>query len=279
MGASPLAVVAERAGSQRVLRPRANRGAELNVRRLLVQRCVCGPVCRCSRESPGDRVAVAQLARAAGNSAVAGLLQRDEAKSGGSKLDEKAAPIVKAAQDSSKPIADRAVQLVRSIISTYLSADAGLVKDVKYDQARKGLNTESSSGATAVGIISVGDKFVEQATERGFARRVIQVDHELEHVRQHRGGGMGGKEHKAEREFLAFHREALEAEFAGTGRIAHATRVDLIDAALGNYYCLSEGDQKKHAGKRDELLEERKKHDGKAGNSPTDPPTACKQSE
>jgi len=247
------------------------------VLRLLVQRCGPGSDCDCDMEGPVDRGAVAQLAATAGNAAVVGLLQRQP--SGGSKLDDTAKAIVAAAQDSSKPVAERAVQLVRSIISTYLSGDSGLVKDVKFDDKYKGLNTESQgSKEKTVGVVSVGSKFVEQATERGFARRVIQVDHELEHVRQHRAG-MGGGKRKDEREFLAFHREALESEFAGTGKVDHGTRIAVIDAALGNYYCLSDDDRKKYEDKRQGLLAEREKHNGKGGHPSTDPPTACKRSE
>ena len=122
----------------------------------------------------------------------------------------------------------------------------------------------------------MGHSFLQQTTEQGLSRRVLQVDHELEHVRQHRAG-MGGANRQDEREFLAFQREALEPELPGTGRIGHSTRVKVIDGALGYYFCLSEDNQKKYADKKEALLKERPNHDGKAGNDKRDPPTGCER--
>jgi hypothetical protein len=213
------------------------------------------------------------MQRLAGNAAAVAAVQRDTAVQRKSGLDPAAKAIVTAAQDTSKPVADRAVALVRAILATYLSSDAGLVKDVVYDDRRAagGLNTESPDGKNAKGTISVGKDFLEQATESGFARRVIQVDHELEHVRQHRSG-LGGANRSDLREFLAFSRESLETEFAGTGSIAHGTRLRLIDEALRLYYKLGDDDRKLHEGKKNALLEEREKHNGKGGHPRTDPP-------
>ena len=209
----------------------------------------------------------------AGNAAVASVVQRDTVVQRKSGLDATAKAIVTAAQDTSKPVAERAVALVRAILATYLSSDAGLVKDVVYDDKRAagGLNTESADGKDAKGTVSVGNAFVEQATEAGFARRVVQVDHELEHVRQHRSG-LGGAGKSNLREFLAFSREALQAEFAGTGSVGHGTRIQLIDEALRRYYKLGADDRKTHEGKKNALLEEREKHNGKGGHPRTEPP-------
>jgi hypothetical protein len=245
------------------------------------RKCACGggESCKCNEEAQAapDRETVAMLARSAGNSAVAGLIQRDDKTTTtpkASKLDGKAQAIVTAAQGSGDE-ATRGVEAVKSIIDKYFKDDAGLVKDVVWKKSQAGLNTESSGkGKDMQGTITVGHSFLQQTTEKGFARRVLQVDHELEHVRQHRAG-MGGEKRQDEREFLAFQREALEKEFEGTGRIAHSTRVDVIDAALGYYYCLVESDQKKHSDKKEALLKERENHNGKAGNAKTDPPTGC----
>jgi len=276
--ARPLAA-AERAEPTRA--PRVRQAPTYEPRLRVFRKCSCGggESCRCAEEaqtSP-DRETVAMLARYAGNSAVAGLVQRDEAKTAKkpSKLDDKAAAIVKAAQDTSVDEEKRAVQLVKSIVSTYFSGDAGLVKKVEWDKGIGGLQAEQvGSGKTAQGTLYVGHSFVQQATERGFARRVLQVDHELEHVRQYRAG-MTGNAKQDEREFLAFQREALEPELGGTGKIAHSTRVDVIDGALGYYFCLGEADRKKYADKKDALLAEREKHDGKAGNDKKPLPDSC----
>jgi len=120
----------------------------------------------------------------------------------------------------------------------------------------------------------VGDYFVNNTTKAGFARRVIQVDHELEHIRQHRAG-MGGPKTKKLREFLAYHREALAPEPSGTGKVSHATRVDLIDAALKNYFCMSDDQRKEHVGKKDELLKVRADHVEKSHKTFPEPPSSC----
>jgi hypothetical protein len=212
------------------------------------------------------------LQRSAGNSAVVRMLARD---TGGRKtkssLDEKAQKIVDAAQDESKPIADRAVQAVKSIVSTYYSSSADLVKEVRYKQDEPGLNTEVATSKTAKGSIDVGDYFVQNTNAAGFARRVLQVDHELEHVRQHRAG-MGGPKTKHQREFLAFCREALAPELEGTGKVSNSTRVALIDGALKDYAGMSAEQKKEHKAKKDELLKARPEYVKKSGKTFPDPP-------
>ena len=201
------------------------------------------------------------------------ILARDTVaeKRKSSKLDEKAQKIVDAAQDTSKPIADRAVQAVKSILSTYFSSSADLVKEVRYKQDEPGLNTEVATSKTAKGSIDVGDYFVNNTDAKGFARRVLQVDHELEHVRQHRAG-MGGPKTQKQREFLAFHREALAPEVEGTGKVANSTRVSLIDEALRNYAGMSADQKKTHKDKKDELLKARPDYVKKSGKTFPDPP-------
>jgi hypothetical protein len=214
-----------------------------------------------------------RMQRLAGNAAVAGAVQRNVAVQRKGGLDAGAQAIVTAAQDTKTPVADRAVALVRAILATYFAGDAGLVKAVVYDDERAagGLNTESGNGNAAKGTISVGKDFLEQATEAGFARRVIQVDHELEHVRQHRSG-LGGAGRSTLREFLAFSREALQAEVGGTGSIQHGTRLRLIDEALRLYNKLGDDDRKTYEGRRKALLDDREKHNGKGGHPRTEPP-------
>jgi len=203
------------------------------------------------------------------------VIQRDDrpGPKKSSKLDAQAEAIVKAAQDATLPAAERGVALVRAILNTYFAADAGLVKDVVWRASEPGLLTTAADGKGVKGTIYVGTSFLDQTSNKGFARRVIQVDHELEHIRQHRAGGMGGPKNAALREFLAFTREALQPEFVGTGRVSHSTRIALIDEALRNYYQLSASQQQQHQAKKQALLAEREQHNGKGGNPKTDPPS------
>jgi hypothetical protein len=85
-----------------------------------------------------------------------------------------------------------------------------------------------------------------------------------------------GQNHE-KRELLAFHDEALAEEKAGTGRMSFSTRLALIDAALGYFYCLSVDDQKAFDSKKQALLKRRDEVNGKRGNAPTNPPTECKR--
>lgn len=282
MGVRPVAV-AERADPERAARLRPERETEPRLR--VFRKCACGggANCRCQEEAqaPPSRESVAMLARSAGNTAVSGLIQRDDktaAPKASSKLDEKAAAIVKDAQDTSVDESKRAVKAVQSILSTYFSGDGAMVDGVVWDaDEKKGLHTDSvGTGDKTKGKISVGPYFIQNTNEAGFARRVIQVDHELEHIRQYRAG-MTGKNRSDEREFLAFQREALEPEVAGTGRIGHGTRLNLIDGALGYYNCLDDDKKTAYKDKQQALLTEREAHNGKGGHPKTDPPTECKR--
>jgi hypothetical protein len=103
----------------------------------------------------------------------------------------------------------------------------------------------------------VGRYFIEHID--GFARRVLQVAHELQHVQQ-QGNGMGGLRNQDKREFLAFSWEGLEPEKTGSGRLSDATRRDVIDAALvklGYFNCLAADDQRAFANKQTELSRRR----------------------
>jgi hypothetical protein len=190
-------------------------------------------------------------------------------------LDAKALAIINAAQDKSKPLSQRAVQAVRSIINQYYSSQASNVSDVRYLAKTPGLETQSvGSGPTTKGIITVGDYFINNTTTKGFARRVLQVGHELQHIDQYRTG-MGGEARRHEREFLAFYWEATTEEKPGTGRMSHATRVSLIDAALMNLNCLKLTGNNSYAINENYLLNLRKTEQAASGQPETPVPTLC----
>jgi hypothetical protein len=189
-------------------------------------------------------------------------------------LDAWAATIVTNAANAAR-VSQRTIELVWAI-RTYFPSKAGLVRAVQFNDSVTGLSTTVRTAANAQGTISVGSPFLNEALT-GFARRSLQVGHELEHVEQHRSG-MGGPATKHLREFLALYHEALAPELTGTGRVSHSTRVRLIDAALGNYYCLSTQLRTTHAAKEQELLAARALHDGRTGNPSTTPPSSCRPS-
>lgn len=234
-----------------------------------------------SAEAEAKRVG----SRAAGSGAArvssfvrAGTVQRQEKEN---PLDEKAKAIIAKAKDK-RPIEERGVSLVNDILTTYYAAEKAKVDAVEFNDAEagNGLKTQSvGSGAGATGKIFVGTEFTKNVD--AFARRVLQVGHELIHIDQYRGGKLAGKGNKDKREFLAHQQQALAAEIAGTGKVSYATRLNMIDGALGYYYCLSDADQKEKefADKKDQLLKRRAQVDGKAGNDPVPEPKTCKRAE
>lgn len=125
--------------------------------------------------------------------------------------------IVTSAKDSHVPLGDRAVAAVKSIVREYYD-ESMLV----YDENEGGLSTTPvGRGSGIKGKITVGKYFIEHID--AFARRVLQVGHELQHVQQQRDG-MGGPRNKDKREFLAHSWGALEPEKNGTGRLPDAQR-------------------------------------------------------
>jgi hypothetical protein len=205
-----------------------------------------------------------------------GTIQRQEDKN---PLDEKAKAIIAQAQNDKIKADERAVQVVRSIIKEYYPSDESKVDSVVYDDEKAGTGvsvTSKGTGETTTGIIHVGKDFLAGVTEGHFARRVLQVGHELEHINQWRGG-MAGEHKSDEREFLAFYHEALATEKPGTGRMQHSTRVRLIDAAIGLYYCLTAQQQKQYAANKKELLDRRPGEVKASGKSLPGPPTECKR--
>jgi Domain of unknown function (DUF4157) len=189
-------------------------------------------------------------------------------------VDADAQRIIDLAQDASQPIAQRAVAVVRAIVNQYFPGDAPKISRITYQSGESGLHTTySGRGSSLTGNIGVGSYFVENTTQRDFARRVGQVAHEIEHIDQQRAG-MGGGDRSDEREFLAFYHEATFQELPGTGRIQHAGRVHLLDSALGYYYCLSDDLQRSNTTRRDELVnrraeEVRRSHRTDLGSAPT----------
>lgn len=204
------------------------------------------------------------------------LIQRESE----SALDENALRIIALAQDSNRPVEDRAVAVVRAIIDQYYPADSSKVSSIRYRQGEQGLRvTYTGRGEATTGIITVGRYFVRQTDRSGFARRIAQVRHEIEHIEQIRAG-MAGAHRSDEREFIAFYHEALFEELPHTGRISHSTRVALIDAALGYYYCLNEELQRNNTTRRDELLARRAtaaRRSGRAAELPAAPTTCRRQ--
>jgi hypothetical protein len=218
------------------------------------------------------------LQRQAGNAAVAQMIvQRDGGHTAtpvkSTDLDETAQAIIKAAQ-SGKPKDERARAAVWAIINAYYPSKKDLVTDVAWDSALSGLKTHSvGKGTKWKAKIEVGEYFIDHTTGKtDFARRVLQVGHELEHIEQH-NSGLGGNEHYHEREFLAFYHEGIAPAIAGTGRMGHATRVDLLDEAIRHYNAFSDKDKKRFADEYKALLKKRAEEQKASHHDPTDPPT------
>jgi hypothetical protein len=190
-------------------------------------------------------------------------------------IDATARAIVAVAQDQSKPIDLRGREVVRTIVGTYFPAEAPKVSGTQFLGNLPGLQTASEgTGPTTRGLIRVGRYFVEHTNDQFFARRVLQVGHELRHIDQWRAG-MVGPSRKAEREFLAHCWVALTPELPGTGCIPHATRVTIIDAALGNLNCLSGPVRARYAQQERSLLALRQREQAASGRATTSAPTAC----
>jgi hypothetical protein len=183
--------------------------------------------------------------------------------------------IVTKAKDTHVPLGDRAVEAVKSIVREYY--DESMLSEVVYDEDEGGLSTKPvGRGSDIKGKITVGKYFIEHID--AFARRVLQVGHELQHVQQQRDG-MGGHRSQDKREFLAHSWGALEPAKSGTGHLPDAQRRDMIDGALGYFYCLGEDEKTGFADKKAELLRQRQGVNGTRGNESTQPPTQCRRVE
>ena len=190
-------------------------------------------------------------------------------------LDGRARAIIAAAHDPALGISGRAMGTLWSILRTYYPAEVGKVSAVIHVNDVPGLmTTRVGTGASARGVISVGNYFVEHTTEPFFARRVLQVGHELRHIDQYRAG-MIGHDRQPEREFLAHYWTAFAAEPPGTGRMSHTTRVSIIDAALGNLNCLSASVRARYARHEERLRAIRPREQAASRRPATLPPTTC----
>ncbi len=228
----------------------------------------------------GQRLLAHELAHVVQQSSAqaGGTLQRQTPRA--APVDANAQRIIDLAQDTSRPISERAVAVVRAIIDQYFPGDASKVSAITYGTSRHtGLDTTYvGRGASTTGSIDVAEEFVTNTVQRPFARRVLQVRHEIEHIEQVRSG-MAGRSRSDEREFIAFYHEALGTEMAGTGRMQHSSRVSLIDAALGYYYCLSSELQTANTSRRDELVTRRAEEVRHSGHSDfPEAPTSCRRS-
>jgi hypothetical protein len=184
-------------------------------------------------------------------------------------LDATARGIIAAAQDPKFGIYGRAVRAVWSILRTYYSAEATKVAAIVYSESVSGLRTtRAGTGPAATGIITVGRYFIDHTTDTFFARRVLQVGHELQHIDQYRAG-MIGPANQAKREFLAHYWTALAPEKPGTGCVARATRVGIIDCALAYCHCMSAAERAHYAAHERRLLDLRR---GLAPATPWPPP-------
>jgi Zn-dependent peptidase ImmA (M78 family) len=172
----------------------------------------------------------------------------------------------------------KAMQVVNDMLCTYMPGQASKVRKITYFSTEPGLGTQSvGTGATARGDICVGDNFLNGTTRSNISRRLLQLAHELEHIEQYRTG-LAGAGHKTEREFLAFYHEGLAEEFVGTGRMPNSTTRQLIDAALGQYNCLSADLKTTHQSKQQDLLTRRQTVNATNGNPSTNPPESCVRS-
>jgi hypothetical protein len=195
-------------------------------------------------------------------------------------LDATAHAIIAAAQDPTLGIYGRAVRAVWSILRTYYPTEATKVAAIVYVETMKGLQTtRAGTGPTTTGIITVGRDFIDHTTDRFFARRVLQVGHELQHIDQYRAG-MIGPANKAKREFLAHYWTALAPEKQGTGCVARETRLAMIDCALAYCHCMSAAERAPYAAHERRLLDLRSSLKPAtpwppAAGMPPCPPTGC----
>ena len=98
-------------------------------------------------------------------------------------LDATARTIIAAAQDPTLGIYGRAVRAFWSILRTYYPTEATKVAAVVFSESINGLQTtRAGTGPAATGIVTVGKDFIDHTNDEFFARRVLQVGHELQHI-------------------------------------------------------------------------------------------------
>jgi hypothetical protein len=226
---------------------------------------------RCAATTPSPRVAATDQCPAVPAAAA-------PAPRGRNPVDAPGAGIIALANDTRQSVEQRAVALVRAIICQYYPNELSKVAEILHDDTiAPVLETERlGEGEGARGRIRARSVFVTGVAQN-LAHEVLRVRHELDHIDQFRRG-MTGPGRKDEREFLAYYREAFAPEPPGTGTVSHITRQNMIDAALGHYYCLEADLQRQYAGHRDRLLERRPMEERASGHEPTPAPTVCQRS-
>jgi hypothetical protein len=131
---------------------------------------------------------------------------------------------------------------------------------LKYVPGIDGLGTDNTgSGANAKTKLVFGDYFLDNIVPEHFARRVLQLKHELIHCDQYRKGYTGDN-YAVWREYQAYFHSGTASELPGTGKMNASMRLTLIDASLGCFNCLSEATRNSDSYKknREYLLERRK---------------------
>lgn len=145
------------------------------------------------------------------------------------------------------------------------------------DKPLRGLVTSYTTdrpGPRALGMICVGENFREGIDDNHFARRVLQVGHELLHIWQYRAAMAD----HAEREFLAHTWTALMPEWPGTGCVPPELRLRIVDCALRYWNCLSAQKQSQYSGIQGMLLFLRQMFQSLMGKT-TPMPVGCNREE
>jgi len=224
----------------------------------------------------GRELAAHELAHVAqqDGGASAGVVRRQVPRP--APVDADAQRIIDLAADTTTTTEQKGPAIVQAIIDQYFAGDASKITRITFNRSVSGLlTTYHGTGAATTGTIEVGEDFVTGTTQRHFARRVIQVGHEIEHVDQVRSG-MAGEARSDEREFIAHYHGAIRTELPGTGRVQHSTRVQMIDGALGYYHCLSADLRRDNTTRRDELITRRAAEVRRSGrNDLGAAPTTC----
>lgn len=160
--------------------------------------------------------------------------------------DTKAQKIIRDAKDEQVPMKERAEKAVRDILEKYYPTLK--VKDVVYDpKLKSGLETDVGNKD---GKIHVSDQFVKDIDR--FARRVLQVGHELQHIEQYRQG-RSSPEEKHPREFEANASSSRAQEKEGTGRMPDEMRRAYAAEALRHYDQMSKPQQEKYKAEKEQL--------------------------
>ncbi len=98
-------------------------------------------------------------------------------------LGSKAKGIIRAVQDPSRELDHRATTAVWYILYNYYRPQVKNLSAVVYREQEPGVAiTRIGRGSNARAVVEVGRYFIEHTTGPYFARRVLQVGHELKHL-------------------------------------------------------------------------------------------------